>query len=45
MTAYKGYMIQTSPFRSDVTISKGGQHIATAASLEAAKRQIDELVS
>lgn len=43
MTAYKGYVIRTSPFRPQVTVSKDGQHISTHQDIEEAKRTIDML--
>lgn len=41
-TAHKGFSIRHNVIRGEFYISKEGQHIATATSLEDAKRTIDE---
>lgn len=42
-TAYKGYLIKLNPMNGVYYISKGGHHIGSAYSLEAAKAEIDGL--
>ena len=42
--AYKGYAIKYNSTYEEFYISKGGSHIATAKSIEAAKKEIDGLV-
>lgn len=42
--AYKGYLIKTGLRPDEYYISKDGQHIGTASTLQAAKQIIDQLV-
>lgn len=43
-TAYRGYLIVTSPIWGDVYISKDGFKIGPTDSIEKAKKIIDELL-
>jgi hypothetical protein len=43
-TAYKGYIIQTSPFTAFIFILKENKNIASALSIDEAKSIIDMLV-
>lgn len=43
-TTHKGYVIKSNVAGDEFYVSKGGAHIATYKSVEAAKRGIDELV-
>lgn len=40
---YKGYLIKENSIRNEFYIEKDGYHIATAKSIEDAKKQIDQL--
>ena len=41
---YKGYSIKENSIRNEFYIEKDGYHIATAKSIDDAKKQIDQLV-
>lgn len=40
---YRGYMIKHNLLRDEFNVSKDGFHITCAATLEAAKRAIDDI--
>jgi hypothetical protein len=43
-TAYRGHLLENSPFNNNVTISKEGFHLSYARSLDAAKTIVDQLL-